>query len=214
MYRKGETICKDFQRRELMLLVSGSSWCVLSTQTSAWKLSLLFPGSLIGASGMLDEISYDEPLFEFVVAESCEVLAIPTRILAAAIEARPALWRPIAEAAIRYHSAWVSHFLGMYVGSIRNRVIRAIYQFGLNSFVALEAAAPMSIVLSQEDLASLVHSSRQHVNKALRRLESEGLVRVGYKKIEIVAPHQFAMLARALIPSQHQPQRQHMERNG
>jgi CRP/FNR family transcriptional regulator, cyclic AMP receptor protein len=43
-----------------------------------------------------------------------------------------------------------------------------------------------SLPISQEELANLVGLSRQRVNRALRRLERAGLVRVGYRTLTIL----------------------------
>jgi len=43
-----------------------------------------------------------------------------------------------------------------------------------------------TLPVSQEELANLVGLPRQRVNQALRRLETAGLVRVGYRGVTIL----------------------------
>ncbi len=43
----------------------------------------------------------------------------------------------------------------------------------------------------------MTQSSRQHVNRALRELEQEGILTLGYKKIEIKDPSELERLALA-----------------
>ena len=43
-----------------------------------------------------------------------------------------------------------------------------------------------TLPVSQEELANLVGIPRQRVNQALRRLETSGLVRVGYRGVTIL----------------------------
>ena len=56
------------------------------------------------------------------------------------------------------------------------------------------------IDLTQEALAVIIKSSRQHVNRALNALEQENLLKVGYKKIEITNPAEFSKIANSLMP--------------
>ena len=55
----------------------------------------------------------------------------------------------------------------------------------------------LDIKLSQEDLADLVGVSRQRLNFALKRLEADGLIQLGYASLMISDPARLAALAEA-----------------
>jgi CRP/FNR family transcriptional regulator, cyclic AMP receptor protein len=53
------------------------------------------------------------------------------------------------------------------------------------------------VELPQEDLASLISSSRSTVARTLRSLRRQSLIRTGYRSITITAPQQLRRIARA-----------------
>ena len=53
----------------------------------------------------------------------------------------------------------------------------------------------LDVKLSQEDLADLVGVSRQRLNFALKRLEADGIVQLGYASLVISDPERLAQLA-------------------
>ncbi len=61
-----------------------------------------------------------------------------------------------------------------------------------------ENAMLLDIKLSQEDLADLVGVSRQRLNFALKRLEVDGLIQLGYASLMISDPQRLATLAEVL----------------
>lgn len=199
-YKKSEIIYKDFEAKELIFVVSGSVWTCLASISTYFKFGVLLPSSLIGITQILEDLSADVAFFDFRAVEDCQVLAIPKTVFVSTIETTPNQWRLFAEAAVRYHRGCIRLALGMYIGPIKNRAISAIQHFGMAALDPSTLVSPISIDLSQEDLAILIQSSRQHVNKALRELEEEQMVRIGYKKIEIIDPMKLARTAASLMP--------------
>jgi len=51
----------------------------------------------------------------------------------------------------------------------------------------LPTAGPVDIPLSQVELASMVGLSRQRLSTLLGRLEAQGLIEVGFRKIRVIA---------------------------
>ena len=198
-YRKSEKVYKDYAQKELLLVVSGAVWCLLPDRKPLTKISLLYPSSLIGLSQVMESSSTHDA-FEFEAAEDLAVMAIPTEIFIDTVEQKTNLWRVLAESTVRYQRSCIRLALGMYIGPIRDRVIVAIYQFGLAGIDPDAIGTALCVDISQEDLATLLQSSRQHINKTLRGLEQEKLVRIGYKRIEIIDPLQFLALAHELMP--------------
>ena len=185
-HAKSTLVYRDGSTDELVFLLSGAVWTCLRNERKTVKFGMLYPGALIGLSRLLHQRLPDEPCYEFHAAEPTRLLALPASTLAAHLDHRPQLWRAMAEATIRYQRHCIRLALVFYAGPVKDRLISALYQFGLSAAADAGRAPQQEVAIPQEELATLIQSSRQHVNRALRELESEGLVKLGYKRIEIV----------------------------
>ena len=194
-YDKSELLFRDGGGREILLQVTGSVWTCLRQESTQVKFGMLYPGAMIGLSQLVRGMTPDEPCYEYIAAESTLALAIPQSALLDVMSARPQLWRGIAEATIRYQRHCIKLALLLYTGSTRERLISALYQFGVSRSLVPSRPPDHQIMLSQGELSLLVQSSRPHVNKALRELETEGLIRLSYKRILVIQPDALADLA-------------------
>jgi len=194
-YDKSELLFRDGGGREILLLVTGSVWTCLRQENTQVKFGMLYPGALKGLSQLVRSMTPDEPCYEYIAAESTLALAIPQSALLDVMSTRPQLWRGIAEATIRYQRHCIKIALLLYTGSTRERLISALYQFGVSRSLVPSRPPNHQIMLSQGELSLLVQSSRPHVNKALRELETEGLIRLSYKRILVTRPDALADLA-------------------
>lgn len=199
-YSKSEIIHNDFKQNELIFLISGSVWICQIRKGKNLKFGVMLPSSLIGLSELLLKTNHDVPFFDFRAAEDCQALAIPTSVFVAVLENSPHQWRVMTEAVIRYHRSCTSLVLGMYLGPITDRVISAIHHYCMSTLNVAKSSETIMIDLTQEALAVIIKSSRQHVNRALNALEQENLLKVGYKKIEITNPAEFSKIANSLMP--------------
>lgn len=194
-YDKAETLYRDGDGREILFLVTGSVWTCLRQDTTQVKFGMLFAGALVGLAQLVRRNVPDEPCYEFIAAENTLALAMPQAALREVMNARPQLWRGIAESAILYQRHCIKTALLLYTGSTRERLISALYQFGVSRSIVPARPPNNQVALSQSELSQLVQSSRPHVNKALRELEAEGLIRLSYKRILILQPDALATLA-------------------
>lgn len=183
---KSELVYRDGAANELILILSGSIWTCLRNDSEVIKFGIAYPATLIGLSRILNISFHDEPRYEFYTTEESEVLAIPAPAYLSRLESRPALWRSTAQAAILYQRHCIKLALVLYTGPTRDRLVSAIYQFGLSTTMKSSKSPGFHLAIPQEELAVLIQSSRQHVNRALRELECEGLIKVGYRRIEII----------------------------
>lgn len=55
------------------------------------------------------------------------------------------------------------------------------------------------VELSQQELAAAIGTTRQSVNKALKALERDGLIEIGYASVRLIAPAKLRKLAEAAI---------------
>lgn len=183
---KSELVYHDGMSQELVLILSGSVWTCLRNDQKVSKFGIAYPSTLIGLSRLLGQVFFDEPRYEFYASEDVEVLVIPTPALLHHLERRPDLWRYTAQAAILYQRHCVKLALVLSSGSTKDRVISAIYQFGFAAAIHASRLPHHELLIPQDELAVLIQSSRQHVNRALRELEEEGLVKIGYRRITVI----------------------------
>jgi len=198
-YKKGDLVCQDFASPAMYFLASGSVWACLRNESGSVKFGIVTKSTLLGLSQLLGNSFQHEAFFEFYAAEDTTALIIPTKVFMERLEAKPNLWRSVTEASIFYQRQCIRLALLLNIGSIKDRLISAIYQYGLSKLLK-PPRTPMSLVsVSQEDLADLTQSSRQHVNRALRELEADGLLSLGYKRIDILDPIALENLALARL---------------
>lgn len=198
-FNKGDLVYRDGEESVLALLIIGAVWTCLKSQQDALKFGIAYPSILVGLSQLLSHEFREEPIYEFHAADESEALIIPRDAILSQLNSNPLLWRCAAEAAIFYQRHCIKLSLVLYTGSTKDRLISAIYQYGLSVYMQNPKASPREVRIPQEELAILIQSSRQHVNKALRELEAEGLVHVGYKRIAITDPTRLSALAIARI---------------
>nr|WP_034339379.1 Crp/Fnr family transcriptional regulator [Herbaspirillum sp. B39] len=196
-HEKKQIIYSDDQRNQLVYLAHGTAWTSLLQNDPRLKFGLLFPGSVMGISRVLHPELTDSA-FQFEAAQFCVTLEIPGNLFIDVVGAHPTLWRQVADAAVLYHRQCIKLALGVHTGAIRHRVILAIHHFCLQHEPLKLQVQAMQVDLSQWDLASLIQSTRPYVNRALKEMEQEGLVAVGYKKIEVLDLPRLRSIAESL----------------
>lgn len=194
-YKKDELVYSDRQTEELCFVVTGAIWCCLRSEDNATKFGIAFPATLIGLSRLIGTAFHDEPCYEFYAKDESLAVTIPAHAYSSQLAMKPHLWRTTAHAAILYQRHCIKLSLVLYTGSVKNRIISATYQFGMSASLHKRNPPLHEFKISQDELGVLVQSSRQHVNRALQELESEGLIEVNYKRIKILNPDELERLA-------------------
>jgi len=198
-YTKGEKVHKDYATQDLCFLAQGSLWACLAGDNGIIKFCIINPPALIGTVQLLKDDFEENPCYEFYAAEDTTVLTIPAAAVMERLDEKPYLWRSITEAAIFYQRQCVRQVVLMCCGTIKERLISAIYHHGLSNTSKPHRQYRSIDSISQEEWALMIQSSRQHVNRALRELEQEGILTLGYKKIEIKNTSELERLALARI---------------
>lgn len=198
-YKKQDLLYRDYQANELIFLVEGSAWACLQSDQGIVRFGLVRSSIVIGLSQLLGQTFSDEPCYEFYLAEDALALAIPTAALTERLMARPVLWQSVAQAAVLYQRHCIKLALLLYAGPTKERLVSALFQFGASTAIRANWLSTRGVDISQEDLAILVQASRQHVNRALKELEADGVIALSYKRIEIVNPAELERLALARL---------------
>lgn len=188
-YAKDDLVYRDFEHPEMILIVTGSVWACLINGRTVAKFGLMYPSSLVGVAQMLTATNItkaEEVFYEYKAAEDSLALAIPTVVFMSRLEQKPLLWRATAEAVINYQRSSLKINLLLNSGPIKNRLILAVYQLAASGRLGQGILRKTELSISQEELALLIQSTRPYVNRALRELASEGLIRLGYKHLEVI----------------------------
>lgn len=75
---------------------------------------------------------------------------------------------------------------------LRERVLRMLVQLARLGRPRVTDTAPVRLVVAQDELADMLGVTRQSVNRVLRALEDEGLLRLGRGAIELPDPSRLA----------------------
>lgn len=198
-HQKSELIYRDGDADELIFVLSGAVWTCMKSDRRPIRFGIVHAAALIGLSRLVTHHHLDDPCYEFLAAEDTLVMVIPARALVAQLDARPLLWRAMTEAAVLYQRHCIKLALVFYSGPVKERLISALYQFGLSGSLGAGKLPQQELAIPQEELATIVQSSRQHVNRALHELAAEGILKLGYKRIEIVDAQALERLAVARL---------------
>lgn len=167
----------------------GHLWIVLSgavrISTSAAKggehvYAVLGPGNYFGLAAVIGK---GVGIIDARAFGAAELAWIDGAALMRLLDERPPLWR--------HFGALLSHRLMVALMLLRDNTACALPERLVRRLLvllpAIEAASGEPVLpMTQADLARMLGTSRSRVNAELRRLESEGLVRSGYRGITLL----------------------------
>ena len=168
----------------LYAVVSGA--VVVATITEAGREVLL---TRMEAPNWFGEISvFDrQPRTHDVVADGAVVLVhVPLPGLDAILSAAPVRWRDLGLLASSKLRLMFQTLEEASTLSLAQRLVRRLLLLSESHGGRSDALKQRSLVISQEQLASMLASSRQSVNQVLKDLEHKGLVKIAYGAIEII----------------------------
>ncbi|HEX2179402.1 MAG TPA: Crp/Fnr family transcriptional regulator [Actinomycetota bacterium] len=136
-------------------------------------LQILGPGQVFGDVSLFLRIRVP---WDAVAVEDSVILSVDSVGLYRLLEQRPRLaWRWLHSVSARVHGFWF-RTVELLAGGLEAQV----------ASVLVRRAEEDVVHLSQSHLAELVGGRRTSVNRVLKRLEDQGLVKVHYGQVEIV----------------------------
>ncbi len=145
-------------------------------------LQILLPGDVFGDISLFLRIKVP---WDAVALEDSLILSVDSVSLYHLLEQRPRLaWRWLHSTSARVHGFWF-------------RVVELL-SGGLEAQVAsvlLRRSEHGVLHLSQGSLAELIGHPRTSINRALKHLETQGLIRVRYGEVDVLDPHGLAKVA-------------------
>jgi CRP-like cAMP-binding protein len=123
-----------------------------------------------------------------VIPESESVLKASNTGTPVIMDAESMAGQAYADAVSRFLGARLSEALELVAAQsqlrLDDRLLAALQHFAQRNGEPLPEGR-VRLLLTQEDLARAVDASRQRVNQALRRLQTQGMVELGYRCIDI-----------------------------
>jgi CRP-like cAMP-binding protein len=117
------------------------------------------------------------------------------------LDRNPRLWRHVTGLLVRRLSLAMSVIRDISVASLEQRMVRRLLGQAMSGGADITGGGSIELRVNQSDLSRMLGSSRSRVNAALKRLESKGVLEVGYRTVrltdlaalrEIAGPEVFA----------------------
>lgn len=182
-YQAGETVYRIGQAPTRVHIVRRGA-IELSRDLKGGRIviQILRPGDVLGDISLFLRMKVP---WDAVALEDSLILSFDSLQLHRLLEQRPRLaWRWLHSASSRVAGFWF-RVVELLAGGLEAQV----------ASVLVRRAEDGVVHLSQSHLAELVGHQRTSVNRVLKRLEAEGLVKIGYGQVEIVDEAGLADLA-------------------
>lgn len=188
---QGETLVRAGRLGvQLYQLVEGEvKYCSWNTQGRETVAAHMKRGDWIG----LTEIYTGLPAMSDVVAlTKVKLRVIQHRDFEALVERHPILARCLLRLFGLRFSAMYHQAQDRYDLSLKERLLKTLYMLAFSHGKTLRHQQEILIEMSQEELSKLIVAARQNLNKLLKELEREGLLRVNYGSITLLGLHHLA----------------------
>ena len=178
----GEVLYRDGQlaQQALFCVVEGAVRICSSLQNGTTSLlAYLEPCHWFGDISLIDSGPY---VHDAVADVESRILCVPLQPFTQWLDQNPQYWRDIARLSI--NKLRVAYQVIAEPGALQHRLARRLWLLAHGFGSRAQRPSP-HLSVSQEDLAQMMGSTRQSINAALARLEGLGLLKQGYKSIEI-----------------------------
>lgn len=151
-------------------------------------VSISGPGTVFGYAA---QVLGGRRVTTAIARERSEIIFIPQQAIAAIVRDMPEFWLHFADLATE-QLVWATRAFAERVrlsprAQIANRLHGYTFPWG--------NGGPVTLPLRQDELAELAGFSRKTVNRILQDLERLGLVRTGYRSIDVLDPEGLQKLA-------------------
>ncbi|MBI4498480.1 MAG: Crp/Fnr family transcriptional regulator [Chloroflexi bacterium] len=188
-YAPGEFICHQGDPgNTLFIILRGMVKIAIATAAgSEMVVALVTGGQFFGEMSLLD----GKPRSATAVALEPSLVALLTR------DAFLACLRAYPEAAISLLEELSTRMRGtnhliseITTHNLQLRLVHKLLDLAHSFGQRTDSGVVIGLRLRQQDLAEMVNASREQVNRTLRALQQEGLLRLEHQRITIVAPHE------------------------
>lgn len=165
------------------IVLSGSLRVVSTTVEGAeFIYAVLGPGSFYALGEAIGEPRSGTEAYAF---GDTDLAMIDGRGFVALLDERPRLWKHFTALLYRRLTLAMTVIRDISVAPLAQRIVRRLLGQAMSAGMDV-AGAPVELHLTQADLARMLGASRSKVNAELKRLEGDGLLRIGYRTIRLV----------------------------
>lgn len=173
--------CGEVPRSLFLVLSGGISYVNTSPSGQETVIGFGGVGTVVGLACFTD----GRPMHSDVRSlATTSVLVIPFPEVERIVSSVPQVWRTIARFAFQRMRMLVEMRVAIDQSSLSARISWHL----LSHAPHLGGARGNHLPLSQDHVAKLVGASRARVNRALRRMEQDGLIGLGYRSIDLRDP--------------------------
>jgi CRP/FNR family cyclic AMP-dependent transcriptional regulator len=166
----------------LWVILSGAVRISAKAQDKADHVyAVLGPGNYFGLAAVIGK---GVGIFDARAFGATELAWIDGEALLKLLEDRPQLWRHFATLLSRRLSVALALLRDNTVCPLPERLVRRLLV--LSPAIAPDTSGERALPMTQGDLARMLGTSRSRANAELRRLESEGVIRSGYRSVTLL----------------------------
>jgi CRP-like cAMP-binding protein len=170
----------------LSALLTGRLWLVRHLGTDIEHLvHVAEPGFWFGEPGVL---TGGPAVLTTVAQAASRALVLTPPAFDALVERHPPLYRAVTRLVVRRYAIALRHVSEVHRLSAEGRLCLALADRADMRAADDPGIRPVSLKLSQEELARLVGLSRQTLNGLLQALEADGLVQVAFREVLVLDP--------------------------
>lgn len=182
--RDGEAAVRAGRRqREIWIVLSG---CIRMSGTTArgeeYVYAMLGPGGFYGIGSLLSEI---HTTVDARAAGATSLVVIDGRDFIALLDRQPRLWRHVIKLLHRRLTLAMSVIRDISVAPLEQRIARRLLGQAMSGGSEVSGDRAVELRVTQTDLGRMLGASRSKINTELKRLERDGLLRVGYRTITL-----------------------------
>jgi len=107
-------------------------------------------------------------------------------VVRTAVDERPRLWRHVAVLLYTRLTLALMVVRDISVAPLKQRITRRLLGQAITSGADVSTGGRVDLRLTQADLGRMLGTSRSRVNGALKHLEDDGLIEVGYRTISLL----------------------------
>ncbi|MCX5466997.1 Crp/Fnr family transcriptional regulator [Acinetobacter nematophilus] len=135
-----------------------------------------------------------------IAVEKCVTLHIPSLVIQSFLDEQPQCWFHIAQLTSQKLRFAFLELISIQTQHIQQRLAQRL-MFILNGYGNHAQIEKNTIHLSQDQLALMLKCSRQTINQELHSLEQQGILKIAFKKIEILNIKQLHTIAHSVNES-------------
>ena len=184
-YQKGEVIFfENDSFKKLYLLVSGKvKLSMLSPDGKEKVITILQSGDILGEISLFDEDPH--PLTAEVIEEA-KLMILPWNGLEKIIMERPRLALKIIEAMSKKTRLLTSQIRDLVFQDAAGRLASLLVRFGEDFGIDVDEGKKIDIVLTHQEIANLLGTSRVTVTKMINKFIDEGILKIKNRKMIIL----------------------------